>query len=101
MSRLRVISEPQGWRTKRACVGTDVRLWFPPADDEPPEPLNERYRREGIAKTYCAECPFTAYCLELELALPAYHQHGVRGGLTADERRKLLRERRAGERRAA
>lgn len=101
MSHLRTVNEPAGWRTERACIGTDVRLWFGPGDGEPSEPLNELRRREGIAKTYCAECPFTSFCLELELALPAYHQHGVRGGLTAAERRAVLKGRQCAERRAA
>ncbi|MPY99432.1 MAG: WhiB family transcriptional regulator [Actinophytocola sp.] len=101
MRLLRLVDEPAGWHTERACLGTDIRLWFGPGEGEADEPRAERDKREGIAKTYCAECPFTAYCLELELAFPAYHQHGVRGGLTADERRAALRQRRAAERRAA
>lgn len=101
MRQLRLIDEPAGWRTERPCLGTDIHLWFGPGEGEPDEPRAEQDKRVGIAKTYCAECPFTTYCLELELGLPVYHQHGVRGGLTAAERRALLRRRRAGERRVA
>lgn len=101
MAYLNVVTEPAGWRTKRACLDTDIRLWFGPGEGEPAEDHAEQRKRERIAKSYCAECPFTAYCLELELALPSYHQHGIRAGLTADERRAVLRQGRQAERGAA
>jgi hypothetical protein len=93
------LRDPIGWET-RPCIGTDPLLWFGPAEDEPYEPFAERIRREGIAKTICAECPFTTHCLDLELRFSIADQHGVRGGLTAEERRDLLRTYRE-ERRAA
>lgn len=43
------------------------------------------------AKELCGGCPLKAVCLEQALALPAADQHGVAGGLTAGERRELLR----------
>lgn len=84
--------DPIGWDS-RPCLGTDVYLWFGPAEDQPAEERRERVQREAIAKGYCAECLFTQHCLELELRHSLSEQHGVRGGLNAAERRALIRQR--------
>jgi WhiB family redox-sensing transcriptional regulator len=41
------------------------------------------------AKRICARCPVKALCLADALAIPAAQDHGVRGGLTRTERRRL------------
>lgn len=79
------------------CVGTDFELWYGPADDVDPslrETPAERDFRDRTAKGVCADCPFIVGCLETELAYGIGRQWGVRGGLTADERQELLRQRR-------
>jgi WhiB family redox-sensing transcriptional regulator len=84
----------------RPCVGTDRELWFGPADDIAPELREthvERNAREHAAKQLCADCPFTAECLEQELWHGVGQQWGVRGGMTAKERQHLLRQRRAAD----
>lgn len=101
MPALTAVHEPAGWQRERACLDTDLYLWFGPADDQAAESTQEKLKRESVAKRYCRQCPFTRYCLELELALPAAHQHGVRGGLSSGERRALLRERRHADREVA
>ena len=87
---------PAGW-LERPCLGSPEELWFGPADDAPAETLGERRARTDVAKAMCADCPFTAFCLASELARPLAHQHGIRGGLTAGERKAEIRRRRAGE----
>ena len=82
----------------RPCVGTDPELWFGPDRDvetELRETHVEQAARESLAKQICADCPFTAQCLEQELWFGIAEQWGVRGGMTAEERRALLRRRRA------
>jgi WhiB family redox-sensing transcriptional regulator len=44
---------------------------------------------EEIAKRICSECPVREACLDY--ALRMREPEGIWGGLTADERRKLLR----------
>jgi hypothetical protein len=84
----------------RPCVGTDPELWFGPDDEVAPElreGYSERAARETVAKQVCADCPVTAQCLEQELWFGISEQWGVRGGLTAEERRNLLRRRNAAD----
>ncbi|WNV83233.1 WhiB family transcriptional regulator [Umezawaea sp. Da 62-37] len=89
-----------GSEETRLCVGTDPELWFGPDDDVTPELREshaERNVRENAAKQLCADCPFTAQCLEQELWHGITEQWGVRGGMTASERQHLLRHRRAAD----
>jgi len=64
-----------GWRDSALCRQVDSELFFSNS------PTDQRH-----AKRVCASCPVRAQCLEYALvALP----HGVAGGLTASQRRKL------------
>lgn len=85
-----------GWAARAACRGTDLVLWFGPADPEDGsggrvETPMERKRRERQAKQYCGSCPVREACLADELRFPLTWQWGVRGGLTEQERRELIR----------
>ena len=72
-----------------ACKGADLELFFGPfAEFE-----TARQQREAKATAICAGCPVRAECLEY--ALDAREAYGVWGGTTEDERRPLLRRRRA------
>lgn len=89
-----------GWES-RPCLGTDLVLWYgpPEAGDGPGgyrEPADQRAWRERRAKQICMSCPVRVPCLEAELRLPIRDQWGVRGGMTARERRALLRARARG-----
>lgn len=90
MSSFRTL--PALW-SQRACEDTSLELWFGPEDY--PEPESQRRWRHRRAKEFCASCPIQSWCLEDELRLPAYDQYGVRGGMTASERQKLLKQRAA------
>ncbi len=76
--------------TAAECSGTDLVLWFGPNEDEYTEPVDQRKWRERRAKQVCAGCPVRTECLTEELTQPVADQHGVRGGMTAPDRRRLL-----------
>jgi WhiB family redox-sensing transcriptional regulator len=60
-------------------------LFFPPSL---PERREEREAREARAKRICLDCPVLDDCLEF--ALRVREPHGIWGGLTEAERRRLL-----------
>ena len=69
------------WMTAATCKEYDSNIFFP---------------RDGhgivIAQRICAKCPVEDRCLEY--ALDNHEDHGVWGGKSERERRRLLRERR-------
>ena len=73
---------PAGWQRRAACArpGIDPEWFFP-------VPGGSGKRAKGV----CARCPVTAPCLADALDRPAEADHGVRGGLTAPQRRRLRR----------
>ena len=73
------------WRDFAACRGVDPAV-FHPDDEEDKEFAAEE------AKAICAGCPVREVCLEHAIAVR--EKHGVWGGLTARERRRLIRRRR-------
>jgi WhiB family transcriptional regulator, redox-sensing transcriptional regulator len=84
-SRTKPVSGPsvQKWRTIGLCKGSETMVFYPPSDDES---LAE------AAKTICSMCAVRQPCLEF--ALNTREKHGVWGGLTERERRRVLRQRR-------
>ena len=72
-----------------ACKGADPDLFFGPDA----EFVTVRQEREAKAKAVCARCPVRAECLEY--ALDTGEAYGVWGGANEDERRAMLRQRRA------
>jgi hypothetical protein len=79
-----------------ACADAPLVLFFP-ADGERRESWEAR---ERLALALCAACPIRAACLDQALRFPIAEQHGVQGGLTADERRAEIRNRVRREQRA-
>jgi len=73
----------QKWRSVGLCRGSDTMVFYPPSEDDS---LAEE------AKTICAMCAVRKPCLEF--ALNTREKHGVWGGLTERERRRVLRQRR-------
>ena len=69
------------WRDQARCRGVDPDIFHPSDEDDGLE-----------AKAICAVCPVREACLEF--ALTAREKDGVWGGLTARERRRVLRQRR-------
>jgi WhiB family redox-sensing transcriptional regulator len=71
----------QHWRQFARCLGVDPDIFHPVSDDD-----------AYVAKSICAVCPVREPCLEHALAVR--EKHGVWGGLTERERRRLVRQRR-------
>jgi hypothetical protein len=71
------------------CKGEDLGLFFGPDA----EFVTARREREAKAKAICARCPVRPDCLAY--ALDTGEAYGIWGGLNEDERRALLRQRRA------
>ena len=72
----------------RACRGLDTELFYPPRDSPEGGPMN---RWELCALAVCEHCPVREACLEAVLEFPGAEQHGVAGGMTAGQRRQVLR----------
>ena len=73
------------WMTDAACIG-HIDMFFAP---DLGEPTHIRTDREIAAKAICAVCTVRSQCLHY--ALEEHMNHGVWGGLTARERRMLIR----------
>jgi WhiB family transcriptional regulator, redox-sensing transcriptional regulator len=70
------------WHERAACqAGPDPDLFFPHPDQ------TEQIR---AAKTLCEQCPVRRTCLDA--ALEDGDRHGIRGGLTEEEREPLHRD---------
>jgi len=69
------------WMDKGLCKDVHPSVFFP-SDGVGVE----------VARRICAECPVKALCLEY--ALQSRIDHGVWGGASERERRRLLRQRR-------
>lgn len=69
------------WRHRAACRDEDPELFFPVSEVGPGA------EQVAQAKAVCARCPVRAECLEY--ALENGLDHGIFGGLTEQERRRL------------
>ena len=75
-------------RPAGACRTVNPEVFFGPADS--PEG-GATFRWELRAKQVCERCPLRAACLAEALEFPASEQDGVVGGLTAGERKQVIR----------
>ncbi len=73
-------SERYAWRAHGACRTRPDLTWFP----GPGESISEQ-------RAICETCPVKAICLEVSLA--NREDHGIWGGLSERERRRLRRQR--------
>lgn len=71
--------QENAWRARAVCKGVDPAVFYP-AD-----------RRLDPAREYCAVCPVQAECLEY--AIVHNEKHGVWGGASERQRRRLRRAR--------
>jgi WhiB family redox-sensing transcriptional regulator len=72
----------QPWQEAAACKTLPLEMFFPPAEQE-----------AEAAKTICSGCTVREPCLEAALA--AGERFGIWGGLSSDERQKVVSRRRA------
>jgi WhiB family transcriptional regulator, redox-sensing transcriptional regulator len=73
------------WMINAACRTKDPETWFPVSE------IGPGATQVAEAKAVCAGCPVREDCLEFALALGL--DYGVFGGMSASERRKLVRTR--------
>lgn len=66
----------RGWQERAACRNTDPAVFFPLRGED-----------AAAAKAICAGCPVAEECLAY--ALTAYERHGVWGGASERERRRM------------
>ena len=75
------------WRDHAACRDADPDLFFPGGG------IRSAWAQVRMAKLICRVCPVSIACLSWALATD--QEHGIWGGLTEDERRRLYRRDRA------
>jgi len=94
--RLHVAVPRAGWLRHAACRGLTA-LMFPPARTagRPPRSGARQHPAEVAALAVCAGCPVRLACLgearQLEVDAPYTDVHGIRGGLTVDQRVRVYR----------
>jgi WhiB family transcriptional regulator, redox-sensing transcriptional regulator len=71
-------SPPDIWQDQAACFGIDPDTFFPTSEDE-----------AGPALAFCTACGIKQTCLAW--ALRNGERYGVWGGLTEQQRRRLVR----------
>ena len=71
------------------CDDEDPEVFFGPKDS----PVNGKLHAwEKKALAICAKCLIQQNCLAEALRYPVAQQHGVVGGMTASQRRALMRD---------
>jgi WhiB family redox-sensing transcriptional regulator len=85
MSALRT---DDAWQMKAACRGPQATVFYPPSSFERKD---EKLDRERRAKAICASCPVRQPCLDY--ALERRDQHGIWGGMSESERKRILEKR--------
>lgn len=75
------------WRHRAACRDEDPELFFPVGNSGP------ALLQIAEAKAVCFRCPVASHCLSW--ALNTRQDDGVWGGMSEDERRTLVRRRKA------
>jgi WhiB family redox-sensing transcriptional regulator len=68
---------PFDWLEFALCAETDINAWFP-----------SKGGRTSQAKELCFKCEVREQCLAAALTEPL--QHGIRGGMSPRQRRKLV-----------
>jgi WhiB family transcriptional regulator, redox-sensing transcriptional regulator len=78
------VAEVWNWRAMGSCRRADASMFF--SADRSDGPVSRR--REVEAKAVCARCPVRSQCAAY--ALTTGERHGIWGGFTGTERRRLV-----------
>lgn len=84
------VTEIWDWQLDGACRGADSVLFFHPDGERG----LARARRQEAAKAVCARCPVITACLHH--ALSVHEPYGVWGGMSEEERARVLSDDRLG-----
>jgi WhiB family redox-sensing transcriptional regulator len=81
----------EGWKLAAACEGEDPETWFPKGEGE--RNGSKRVKAAtAYAQAICADCPVKTDCLAFAIALDL--RYGIWGGVTEQDRAKLVGRRR-------
>ncbi len=89
LARLFAVEPENDWRMDAACKGLDPEQFFSSDDDVYTK--HERQEREASAKAVCVKCDVRRDCLSY--AIDAGERYGIWGGMNAQERRAIIRNR--------
>jgi len=78
------VAEVWDWQLHGSCRGESTSLFFHPDGERGPA----RARRQAAAKAVCAQCPVIDACLKH--ALSVREPYGVWGGMSEEERARLI-----------
>ena len=78
------VAEVWDWQLHGACRGENTSLFFHPDGERGPA----RARRQAAAKAVCGRCPVIDACLKH--ALSVREPYGVWGGMSEEERARLI-----------
>lgn len=84
---LRPVYDEWAWQEESNCRDEESELFFL----DPLARGKSKRDKENAAKKVCKGCPVIEQCLSHALTVPEYF--GVWGGMTADERNHILRQR--------
>lgn len=83
-SNIRPVADEWEWQYQGACKNVDPEIFFLEHGDR----ASTKIRKEQKALTVCRTCPVIQRCLEHALSVPELY--GVWGGMTADQRIRIL-----------
>ena len=78
------VAEVWDWQLHGSCRGESTSLFFHPDGERGPA----RARRQAAAKAVCGQCPVIEACLKHALAVR--EPYGVWGGMSEEERARLI-----------
>jgi WhiB family redox-sensing transcriptional regulator len=78
------VAEVWDWQLHGSCRGESTALFFHPDGERGPA----RARRQAAAKAVCGRCPVIDACLKH--ALSVREPYGVWGGMSEEERARLI-----------
>lgn len=80
-------SPEQGWWTKAQCAGADTEGFFYDGGNR----YETRAFNKWVIQTFCHTCPVIQQCYDAAMAEegPSGLRYGIRGGMTALQRRQL------------
>ncbi len=79
------------WQDEAACKGMDAEIFYPNTDGKD---ADEQATDALEAKLVCFACPVRTECLAAAMSSSPPEAHGVWGGLTEAERRRIIRKQR-------
>lgn len=68
----------EAWKLEGACIGHDPKIWFPTRGED-----------VEAARAICMTCPVRLSCAEYGMT----QKHGMWGGLSERQRRRIRRQR--------